>query len=383
MISHSFIYRALLAGAALCFSMVAQAHKPSDSYMTIAAQSGQAALEVRWDIALRDLDFALSLDRNDDAQLTWGEVQQSEQVITRYAIEHFSVTNAADCPLTVSRPLQIDRHSDGGYVVLWLRANCAQPARQWQASYRLFFDLDPTHRGLMQWVVDGAPITTGIFRPSAAELKLTLGGSAWQDVGVQYALDGVWHIWIGVDHILFLMALLLPSVMLRAEGRWVGVDTLRGAMLDIFKVVTAFTLAHSMTLSLAALQVVQLPSRLVEAAIAFSVLVAALNNVRGLVHHRRWMMAFGFGLLHGFGFAAVLVDLGLPTGLLALALASFNVGVELGQLALVVVLMPLAFWLRYSRFYRIGVLQVGSILVALIAAVWTIERALGEKWLPF
>ena len=378
----SFAFRVLCL-AALFLSTTAHAHKPSDSYMTLASRQGQADVELRWDIALRDLDFAIGLDKNDNAELTWGEVRQAEERITRYATEHLSLMTESQCPLRVVQPMQLDHHSDGAYAVLWLKAQCAQVATTWNARYSLFFDLDPTHRGLVQWVVDGQPSTALIFRPEAPELKLTRESGSWTQVALQYSKDGVWHIWIGIDHILFLISLLLPAVLLRDKNGWIGVGSLREATLDIVKVVTAFTLAHSITLSLAALQVIKLPSTLVESAIAFSVLVAAVNNLRGLVHHRRWMMAFGFGLLHGFGFASVLADLGLPTGLLALALVSFNAGVEIGQLSLVIAIMPLAFYLRHTRFYRVGVLQGGSFLVALIAAVWTVERALGEKWLPF
>jgi hypothetical protein len=153
------------------------------------------------------------------------------------------------------------------------------------------------------------------------------------------------------------------------------VTALRTAVVDVLKVVTAFTLAHSITLSLAALGVISLPSRLVESAIAASVVVAALNNLRGTIEGRRWVMAFVFGLIHGFGFASVLADLGLPQDALVLALVGFNVGVELGQLAIVAVFLPLAFALRGTRFYRIGVLKAGSVLVALLAAWWFIQRA--------
>ena len=157
--------------------------------------------------------------------------------------------------------------------------------------------------------------------------------------------------------------------------RWQPVSNRRGAAIEVFKVVTAFTLAHSVTLSLAALGVVTLPSRLVESVIAASVVLAALNNLRGTIERRRWVLAFVFGLIHGFGFASVLADLGLPQGALVLALVGFNVGVELGQLAIVAAFLPLAFSLRGTRFYRVGVLTGGSILVALIASWWFIQRA--------
>jgi hypothetical protein len=105
------------------------------------------------------------------------------------------------------------------------------------------------------------------------------------------------------------------------------------------------------------------------------VVIAALNNLRGTLESRRWVMAFGFGLIHGFGFASVLADLGLPQQALVLALVGFNVGVELGQLAIVAAFLPLAFGLRHTRFYRVGVLTFGSSLVALLAAWWFVQRA--------
>jgi hypothetical protein len=149
------------------------------------------------------------------------------------------------------------------------------------------------------------------------------------------------------------------------------------------KIVTAFTLAHSITLSLATLGVFSLPSRWVESAIAASVVLAALNNLWPLFHGRRWAMAFAFGLIHGFGFASVLADLGLPQGTLALALVGFNVGVEIGQLAIVAAFLPLAFMLRDTRFYQRGVFVGGSAAIAMLAALWFAERAFALKLLAF
>ena len=162
----------------------------------------------------------------------------------------------------------------------------------------------------------------------------------------------------------------------------------RGRMVDfgdiweVFKVVTAFTVAHSITLSLAALAVIQLPSRIVESAIALSVLLAALNNLRPLVLGRRWIVAFAFGLVHGFGFASVLADLGLPRDALLIALVGFNVGVEAGQLALVAVFLPVAFQLRRTWLYRRMLFIGGSALIALVATVWLLERSLDLRLFP-
>jgi HupE / UreJ protein len=151
----------------------------------------------------------------------------------------------------------------------------------------------------------------------------------------------------------------------------------------VFKIVTSFTVAHSITLSLATLGVVELPSRWVESAIAASVALAALNNIFPVVHGRRWVVAFGFGLVHGFGFASVLSDLGLPRETLLLALVGFNIGVECGQLAIVAAFLPLAFGLRRTWLYQKLIFVVGSLVTAVIAFTWLSERVLDFKVLPF
>jgi HupE / UreJ protein len=361
----------------------AWAHKPSDSYLTITAQA--AAISGQWDIALRDLDFALTLDADGNGELTWGEVRARHADIAAYAREHLRVT-ADDKPCTLDvGAQQIDEHTDGMYSVLPLTLQCevASPTRL-SLAYTLFADLDPQHRGLLNLVARGAS-RSAVLGPQQATQAFELGEiNRWRQF-VDYVREGVWHIWIGIDHILFLLSLLLPSVLVwqAVNKKWQAANRFRDALVDVLKVVTAFTLAHSITLSLAALGVIELPSRLVESVIAASIIVAALNNIWPRIVGRLWMVAFGFGLVHGFGFASVLADLGLPRDALALALVGFNVGVELGQLAIVVVFLPLAYALRRTVFYRKGVMVGGSVLIALLAAVWLVERAFGLKLLPF
>ena len=147
--------------------------------------------------------------------------------------------------------------------------------------------------------------------------------------------------------------------------------------------VTAFTVAHSLTLTLATIGWARLPSRFVESAIAASVVLASLNNLRPFFHGRGWVVAFCFGLIHGFGFASVLIDLGLNRGSLTLTLAGFNIGVEAGQLAIVAAFLPAAYALRRSWFYRRFTFLAGSTCVALIAATWVFERLLDYRVLPF
>jgi hypothetical protein len=156
---------------------------------------------------------------------------------------------------------------------------------------------------------------------------------------------------------------------------WLPAPALRPVLLKVLAIVTAFTLAHSITLALAALGVLDLPSRWVEALIAASVAFAAIDNLRPMLQHRRAEVAFAFGLVHGFGFASVLRDIGLERGHLVAPLLGFNLGVELGQLAIVALFLPLAWALRGTRFYRRLLLPAGSLTILVLALLWLVERA--------
>jgi hypothetical protein len=355
----------------------ALAHKPSDSYLTVYAD-GQS-LKGQWDIALRDLEYAVGLDADGDGAITWGELKAKQADIDAYVLARLALrAEGKPCRLTPTDHL-VDDHTDGAYVVLRFDVQCeAGGYTKAEIEYSLFFDLDPTHRGLLR-VAHGKDSTTGILSPDRPRMQLSAEGRSRIEQFIDYAGEGVWHIWIGFDHILFLVSLLLPSVFLANGKNWRPAERFGGTFWDVLKVATSFTVAHSITLSLAALSIIQLPSRLVESAIALSVVVAALNNLWPVVHGRRWLVAFGFGLIHGFGFASVLADLGLPQNALLIALVGFNVGVEGGQLAIIAAFLPLAFALRRTWLYRRLIFVGGSAAIALVATIWLAERALNLK----
>lgn len=357
-------------------ALPAHAHKPSDSYLGITSDGG--AYRAQWDIALRDLELAVGLDMNRDGEITWAELRQRQVAVAAYALGHLRIETAAGaCAPEVTDTL-VEHHSDGAYAALILILNCPGAVQGLNVQYSLLFDLDPTHRGLLRYTADGAT-STHVLGPGNPGVSLEPGEANLWRAFADYLIEGVWHIWIGFDHILFLITLLLPAVLVYRSGRWQPADRFRPAIIDVLKIVTAFTVAHSVTLTLAVLEVVSLPARFVETAIAFSVLVTALNNLYPVFAGSRWLLAFGFGLIHGFGFANVLVDLGLARGALAASLFGFNLGVELGQAAIVAVFFPLAYLIRGSAFYRRAILGAGSVAAVGIAAVWMFERLAGYE----
>src|SRR5258708_35327423 len=265
--------RTLLTLLLWLVASAAAAHKASDSYLTLERHGAEIAGQ--WDIALRDLDAAITLDANGDGEITWGEVRAKNTAITAYALSRLAVVSGdVACPLAAADAL-IDEHSDGAYAVLRLTGTCPKPEPNLTVDYRLLFDVDPTHRGLLQFVEDGRHHSV-VFSADARTQNLG-AGTPWQQLAA-YAHEGVWHIWLGFDHILFLLSLLLPAVLLRREGAWRPAESFRGAFWDVARIVTAFTVAHSITLTLAALDVVALPSRWVESAIALSVVLAPVNT---------------------------------------------------------------------------------------------------------
>jgi hypothetical protein len=357
----------------LLLALPAHAHKPSDSYLVLRVDG--ARIEGHWDIALRDLDLAIGLDGDGDGRLTWNELRARHGAIEAYALSRLSIAaGGAPCTLAAG-PQLVDEHTDGAYTVLPLRGTCAVAPTELTVAYRLFGDVDAQHRGLLRIGENHTAILGGERPVQTVPLAQASAASHAAGQFLAYVRHGAWHIWIGYDHVLFLVSLLLPAVLVRRDGGWRHVPAFRGAATDVLKTVTAFTLAHSLTLALAALGVVAPPSRWVESAIAASVAVAALNNVWPVIPGPRWAAAFLFGLVHGFGFAGVLADLGLPRGALAASLTGFNLGVELGQLAIVAVVLPLAFALRATRAYRRVLLPAGSLAIALVAVVWLGERA--------
>jgi hydrogenase/urease accessory protein HupE len=253
---------------------------------------------------------------------------------------------------------------DNDGVIVRARWTCPAAADKLLYRNTVLLDVSPSARQVVL-MGSGADVTQDLLDASRTETRLTqAGGPTLLEVIQRYVGAGIEHIFLGYDHIAFLIA-----VVLWARRIW-----------PMVKIVTAFTIAHSVTLSLAALDIVRIPSSIVEPAIAASIVFVAVENFLSRRIEKRWYVAFVFGFIHGFGFASALQEFGLPRNALLPALASFNIGVEIGQVAIVSLVLPIL--LAFDRILAPGVISDTApprraIAVYPVSAVIT---ALGAFW---
>jgi HupE / UreJ protein len=374
---------ALLVG--LLIAPAAWAHSSSNSYVGVDA-SGRT-LDVQWSVALRDLDYAVGVDGNGDGVVTWGELRARAQAIEAYALPRLTFTaDGAACQNGAVTHLA-DRLSDGAYDVMRFQAVCPATPHRLGVRYALLFDLDPQHRGLLRLTMDGGVHATALSpaRPDATfDAQPGLAASFRT-----FFVAGVEHLLTGIDHLLFVAMLLVPAMLRRQPtpraglSRWDAVPSFMPAFLESVKVLSAFTIAHALTLTSALLGYVHAPAQMIEAGIALTILATALDNVWHFLPGRRWMLGFGFGLIHGFGFANALGPLNLPPQTLVVALLAFNLGLEAAQVGIASLLLPAGFLARHTRTYRLRVLPGVSGAVALLALAWFTDRAAGWQLMPF
>ena len=371
----------VIALGAAAAPAVGAAHAPEQAYLFFKVYTDSTV--VRLELAIPDVIRALGLPWDSRARPTREQIETSLAAIRAYVEPRFAVGAGGSRITPVYRRFDL-RGTEAGEFLLLEYVAATPLGREVPVTLTPFFEFDEATRRNM--VVIEHNWRTGTFNnegnvslilsPREPTQTLDLSDSTvWRGFLALVRL-GVWHIWIGLDHILFLVALILPSVLRREGGRWRPAPSFGPALIKILTIVTCFTVAHSITLSLAALGVVDLPSRLVESVIAGSITVAALHNVWPVARVSEAAIAFVFGLFHGFGFASVLGGLGLGTDHLVLSLLGFNLGVEIGQVAIIAAIFPLLFLLRRLRVYTLA-LRAGSVGLMAIGLLWVAERAMG------
>ncbi len=334
---------------------------------------------VQWELRIRILDLLDPLGLPASAGVP--EVMKASEAASRYVLGRLRVATAGGPCKASALPVRRDPTGDEPRILLPLRFNCGTRRGILELYYELFFDLDPLHTGFARVSIGDSPSATHLFRLGGAPLSLSGAPDLWKQT-LQYLALGIEHIFLGYDHLAFLAALILGTTLVRRSRRGVAdpalpeAATRRQALGETVRLITAFTVAHSITLAAAGLAVTNIPIDWVEPAIALSVAYVGFENLVPRIARRRWLLTFGFGLVHGFGFASVLHDTGLPrTGLLR-SLLAFNLGVELGQLAIVSAVLPFIIWAATrnpGRFERWG-LGVVSAGIGIAGIVWFVLR---------
>ncbi|WP_286228578.1 HupE/UreJ family protein [Neobacillus mesonae] len=310
----------------------------------------------------KTLDYELKLDLEELGHALNKETDQKQlinnKVIQEYINSHIKLYADSQLIEGIIEKNDIEMIKERPFAVINLAYNIEHKPEKLVVEYNMFMDnSDPSHANYATVKLNGKQ-QEKILTFESREVEI--GEISFLQNVKQFVVLGLEHIFTGYDHILFVISLLF------------GARTIR----HILSLVTAFTIAHSITLALATFDIVQLPSRFVESAIALSIIYVALINIFNKdSKHQPWL-AFGFGLIHGFGFAGILSEMRLDTNHMAMSLLSFNIGIEMGQLLIVSLAFPIIMWIRKLKYKPIKwVIPSTSAAIFAFGLVWFIQRA--------
>jgi hydrogenase/urease accessory protein HupE len=350
---------AIVALVFSCIGTTAHAHQVNLSTARVTLHADRT---VDLEVALKGSDvdrlagtsvFDAKKDLADPAK-----VAASAAPIAAYVTAHTSVTGAGGVPCPPSAAQVVP---DGDGVIVRNTFSCGNIAGDLVYRSTVLTATDRTARQVVL-VGEGENAPQALLDDTHTTLTISAATPSLWSTMWRYLLTGIEHIFLGYDHIAFLVA-----IVLWARRLW-----------PVIKMVTAFTIAHSITLSLAALQIVVIPSAIVEPAIAASIMFVAVENFFSRNLDGRWRVTFAFGLIHGFGFASALQEFGLPANAIVPALAAFNIGVEIGQIAIVSIVVPVL--IATDRLFtpdRAEPARAASLVYTLSALI----TALGGYWL--
>ncbi len=362
----------LIACALACAALPprAGAHAVGTSYLFAEFDPADGPVKLRWEMNAGELAWNVFIDADADGTITQDELDRARPTLAPAIGGQIEATRGGT-PCTLSYDRAQVRPADGHDVVsVFLQADCP---RQGLLAIGGPLYLSGYEQRVMLEIARGGENTAVVLSLDENTWSETKRISAWESF-VHFLGQGIWHVLIGYDHIAFVLLLLLPSVMRPRDGKWHGADGLGPVARDIVTIVTAFTVAHSTTLALAITGIVTLPTQPIELAIAASIAVAAAINLMPRLSHARLPLAFGFGLVHGFGFANALSNLEAEGAGLVPLLAGFNLGVEVAQLAIVALVLPVIYAVRRTHWYSNGVLPLGSCALGAAGLVWLVQR---------
>lgn len=361
---------------------VLSAHALGEDYIFVSFH--EDSIDGHFEIHFEDLEQKLGLTIPEGPEAA-KEVAATAEVVHAYLRENFSIGPEGGEPYPLDFVgTDVLELPQGLFAQYKFHAETGPLPDRLDLRHDGFYEDDRFHRGLLLVEENaktqeeyGEEYTAMVFGPTNSEQTLDLTAVPGLVTPQGMIKQGVLHIWIGIDHILFLLALILATVLYRPDGTWKPVENFRTALWNLLKIVTVFTFAHSITLLLAALGLLSVPSRLVESMIALSIVLVALNNITGKVREGALLVILFLGLFHGLGFASVMGHLAFRIGDLLKSVIAFNIGVELGQVVIVLAVFPILWVLRRRPAYVPVVLKGGSAVLILIAGFWFVQRAIG------
>jgi hypothetical protein len=365
-------------------SSLSHAHEPDFSYIWLNVS--ESGLDGRFEAGTQDIVAATGIAIDADTGLT----PEQELALQDYLSDHMVIgDDNGPFPVTTETPTFIE---EGVFVSIYFTLDSPLPVpAELTITYSGIMHALPNHRGGFHFesnfrtgVVDNYEGKAYIHAPGRETVKLSTYNNNRMRQFMSFLKEGLTHIWAGIDHILFLVTLLLTSVLVRNKNEWRPTDGLRAAVWNVVAIVTVFTVAHSITLGLAMRGWIELPSRFVESVIALSILAVVVDNFYSYLGRFKWSAVFVFGLFHGLGFASVLEDMTADFHAKVLALLGFNIGVEIGQLAIVLVVFPILYFARNYRYQNL-VLRPASAVIGIVSCWWLIQRSfdLSSGWTSF
>ncbi len=347
--------RMLWVAMLVCLIAVPQlfSHQGALAFWTVEVQQQSCVSNIS--ISLLDLHFLETLDENHDSVLEYEEVMRNQEVITTRVMENFEIRNdGRDASVEVKSfkvlqtgmlELEVQHQFSDGLTELQLKSTFYEIT---DLNHRVFCKVD--YKGeVQQYYFDSNTQLHDIeIRKTWKSTIRQIGNFIWL---------GVEHIFTGYDHLAFLL----------------GLTLLGGSVRQLIGIVSSFTIAHSITLSLSTLDVLVLPTRFVESAIALSIFYIAMENIFLSEAKDRWKISFFFGLIHGFGFSNILREMHLPRSGLFASLFSFNLGVEIGQVVIIALVFPLIV-IAHRQTWRRSMITVTSIVLGILSVIWFIER---------
>lgn len=357
------------------------AHQSSTSFISL--EQTDTYTKGSWKVSINVLNTTQSMDADNNGEVIWSEVKAQKDILLSLLTTNFGIqTNKENCSIKTinSKSLAIDDILGMHYVVVPFKTDCKLQDVT-KINYNFYFSRNSDHKAILS-LKDSS--TDPAIYVLSSDKQLIEVSEKNNNSFMNVVVEGIWHIWVGFDHIIFVITLLIGVLFIDSSKSLINH---KNKLIQILKVVTAFTIAHSITLALAAFNIVVLPVMFVEAFIAATLIIAALHNLNKFLPDNMsalfswpiWKMAFIFGLIHGFGFANVLTEIDLSTEYIATTLLAFNLGVEIGQIVIVSLIVGIVLVImdkkRINHRLEVTILSISSAGTILLSSVWLVERS--------